>query len=54
MRSGEGWHGSRPSSLCPSDKNEEVGDFVSELSSSLSISRATKLGLESKRKTHRV
>lgn len=53
MRSGEGWHGSRLSSLCPSDKNEEMGDFVSEFSSSLSISRATKVGLESKKK-HRV
>lgn len=50
VRSGEGWHGSRLSSLCPSDKNEEMGDFVSEFSSSLSISRATKLGLESKKK----
>lgn len=49
VRSGEGWHGSSLSSLCPSDKNEEMGDFISDFSSSLSISRATKLGLENKK-----
>lgn len=45
-RSGEGWHDSLQSSRRPSDEREEMGDFVSEISSSLSISRATKLGLE--------
>lgn len=45
-RSGEGWHESILSSRRPSHESEEMGDFVSETSSSLSISRATELGLE--------
>lgn len=47
-RSGEGWHVSILSSRRPSHEIEEMGDFVSETSSSLSISRATELGLEKK------
>lgn len=47
-RSGEGWHESILSSSRPSDESEEMGDFVSVISSSLSISRATELGLEKK------
>lgn len=48
VRSGEGWHESILSSRRQSHESEETGDFVSETSSSLSISRATELGLEKK------